>query len=149
MDFSNTLGIRLRHAYLKFHRCAQLALSDSEITADQFVLLNFLLGNTGVMQKDIVELIGSDSSTIGAMVKILEGNSLIKRIRDKNDGRAFCIYLTEKGHQVLLEQNKKVSSLRDTLVKAIPEDNLPIVLEALSSIDNAMSDLLKKYRAPV
>ena len=64
-----TLGIRLRHAYLKFHRCAQLALSDSEITADQFVLLNFLLGNTSVMQKDIVELIGSDSSTIGAVMK--------------------------------------------------------------------------------
>lgn len=139
MDFGNTLGIRLRHAYLKFHRCAQLELAGTGVTADQFVLLSFLAEKDGVMQKTLVELSGSDSSTIAAMTKILEKKELIKRTKDKNDGRAFCISLSEEGRKIQNELSQKVSLLREKLNKSIPENDLQTVLESLEKIERVMS----------
>lgn len=142
MDFGNALRIRLRHAYLKFHRCAQLQLANSGVTTDQFLLLSSLAEEDGLRQKDLVDLSGSDSSTIAAMVKILEKKEMISRVRDVNDGRAFQVYLTEKGRQKQKELIPAVAGLRSTISNAIPKKDQEVVLKALSQIDSLMSEIL-------
>ena len=143
MDFGDTLRLRLRHAYLKFHRCAQLQLANSGVTADQFILLCFLAESDGLIQKDLVELSGSDSSTIAAMVKILEKKGLISKVRDASDGRAFQIRLTAKGKKKQLQLTPKVKDLRNSLSDAISPDDQEAVLRALEQIDLVMSKTLK------
>ena len=143
MDFGDTLRLRLRHAYLKFHRCAQLQLADSGVTADQFILLCFLAEHDGLKQKDLVELSGSDSSTIAAMVKILEKKGYISKVRDKSDGRAFQVRLTAKGKKKQQELTPKVKDLRDSLSAAISPEDQNAVLRALEQIDTVMSKTMK------
>ena len=67
--------MRLRVAYLTFHRRAQAHLSQFGLTADQFVVLSLLAEGDGLRQRELVERTGSDSSTIGAMMKLLEVRS--------------------------------------------------------------------------
>ena len=100
MVFRDTLGMRLRGAYLTFHRMANAHFEPFGVTADQFVALTLLAGTDGVTQRELVDLAFSDRNTIGEMLARLEKKRLIRRERHPRDGRARCVFLTDKGRKV-------------------------------------------------
>jgi MarR family transcriptional regulator, organic hydroperoxide resistance regulator len=100
MGFRDTLGMRLRGAYLTFHRMANAHFEPFGVTADQFVVLTLLAEADGVTQREVVEQASSDPNTIGEMLTRLERKKLIRRERHPRDGRARCVYLTAKGRKV-------------------------------------------------
>src|SRR5262245_42338389 len=95
--FRNTLGMRLRGAYLTFHRMANAHFEPLGVTADQFVVLTLLAEEEGLTQREIVARAYSDPNTIGEMLTRLEGKKLVRRERHPADGRARVVLLTPKG----------------------------------------------------
>jgi DNA-binding MarR family transcriptional regulator len=95
--FRDTLGMRLRGAYLTFHRMANAHFEPLGVTADQFVILTLLAHEKGLTQREIVARAYSDPNTIGEMLSRLEGKRLVRRERHPRDGRARVVSLTVKG----------------------------------------------------
>src|SRR5262249_8110945 len=95
--FRHTLGMRLRGAYLTFHRMANAHFEPLGATADQFVVLTLLAEEEGLTQREIVARAYSDPNTIGEMLTRLEGKKLVRRQRHPTDGRARIVLLTPKG----------------------------------------------------
>jgi DNA-binding MarR family transcriptional regulator len=95
--FRDTLGMRLRGAYLRFHRMANAHFEPLGVTADQFVVLTLLAEEDGLTQREIVDRAHSDPNTIGEMLTRLEGKKLVRRERHPKDGRARIVLLTPKG----------------------------------------------------
>ena len=95
--FRDTLGMRLRGAYLTFHRMANAHFEPLGVTADQFVVLTLLAEEEGLTQREIVARAYSDPNTIGEMLTRLEGKKLVRRERHPTDGRARVVFLTPKG----------------------------------------------------
>src|SRR5215468_6932022 len=91
--------MRLRGAYLTFHRMANAFFEKLGVTADQFVVLTLLAEADGVTQRDLVEQAFSDANTIGEMLTRLEKKRLVRRERHPKDGRARCIFLTPGGRK--------------------------------------------------
>jgi DNA-binding MarR family transcriptional regulator len=91
--------MRLRGAYLPFHRLANAHFEPFGVTADQFVVLTLLADRDGVTQRELVEQAFSDANTIGEMLARLEKKQLVRRERHPKDGRARCILLTPKGRK--------------------------------------------------
>jgi MarR family transcriptional regulator for hemolysin len=100
MVFRDTLGMRLRGAYLTFHRTANAHFEPFGVTADQFVVLTLLAEADGVTQRALVDLAFSDPNTIGEMLTRLEKKRFIRRERHPRDRRARCVFLTDKGRKV-------------------------------------------------
>jgi MarR family transcriptional regulator for hemolysin len=100
MVFRDTLGMRLRGAYLSFHRMANAHFEPFGVTADQFVVMTLLAETDGVTQRELVDLAFSDANTIGEMLTRLEKKRFIRRERHPRDGRARCVFLTDKGRKV-------------------------------------------------
>jgi DNA-binding MarR family transcriptional regulator len=100
MDFRKTLGMRLRGAYLTLHRCLNLTLRESGMTADQFVVLSLVAEEGGLTQGEIAERCASDPSTVGALLRLLEDKGLVTRRRHPEDGRARSIDLTPEGREL-------------------------------------------------
>src|SRR5262245_25963635 len=98
--FRNTLGMRLRGAYLTFHRMANAHFEPLGVTADQFVVLTLLAEEEGLTQREIVARAYSDPNTIGEMLTRLEGKKLVRRERHPTDGRARIVLLTPKGREL-------------------------------------------------
>lgn len=98
--FQDTLGMRLRGAYLTFHRMANAHFEPFGVTADQFVVLTLLAEQDGVTQRDLVEQAFSDANTIGEMLTRLEKKQFIHRERHPKDGRARCVFLTPRGRKL-------------------------------------------------
>lgn len=106
--FVETLAMRLRGAYLTFHRLANAHFEQAGMTADQFVALRILAEEPGLTQRDVVDRACSDPNTIGAILKRLEEKGLIRREHHPHDGRAWCVFLTPQGKK--LQRQLDVSS---------------------------------------
>jgi DNA-binding MarR family transcriptional regulator len=89
--------MRLRGAYLTFHRMANAHFEQLGVTADQFVVLTLLAEEDGVTQRDLVAQAFSDANTIGEMLARLEKKQLVRRERHPRDARARCVFLTPRG----------------------------------------------------
>jgi MarR family transcriptional regulator for hemolysin len=92
--------MRLRGAYLTFHRMANAHFEPFGVTADQFVVLTLLAEADGVTQREVVDQAFSDANTIGEMLTRLEKKRLVRRERHPQDGRARCIFLTPRGRKL-------------------------------------------------
>lgn len=102
--FAESFGVRLRRAYLSLHRRANAELSQQfGVTADQFVVLSLLAERDGVSQREICSRCYSDPSTIGALVRRMEGRGWVWRETDPRDGRARQVHLTDAGRQLQQE----------------------------------------------
>ena len=88
----------LRSAYLALHRQTKDCSARDGVAADQFVLLAALAEGDAVTQQELVRRVGSDPSTLRAMLLLLEGRGLVARGCHPADGRARCF-----GRQELFE----------------------------------------------
>src|SRR5262245_59071943 len=89
--------MRLRGAYLTFHRRANAHFEASGLTADQFVVLTVVAEEEGLTQREVVDRAYSDPNTIGAILTRLEAKGLVRRRPHPRDGRARCVHLTAAG----------------------------------------------------
>src|SRR5262245_66373388 len=92
--------MRLRGAYLTFHRMANAHFGQFGVTADQFVVLTLLAEEDGVTQRDVVGQAFSDANTIGEMLRRLEKKQFVRRKPHPKDGRARCVVLTPRGRKM-------------------------------------------------
>src|SRR3990172_4597824 len=90
----------LRKAYLLFHRRANGRLLKHGVTADQFVVLDVVAKEPGIMQITIAERTASDPNSITVLLRLLEQRGLIRRQAHASDGRARCVFLTAEGRRM-------------------------------------------------
>ncbi len=151
MAFRESLGMRLRGAYLSMHRSFQAHCAGFGVTADQFVVLSLLAEEDGIIQKELVRRTYSDANTIAALVGLLEEKGLVRRVRPAHDGRARCVYLTPKGRRLQRELAGSAEALHRQLREAMSPADMPTLLRCLQSIAEVMAQPreLKKSRVPV
>ena len=97
MTSAREVARALRGAYLALHRQTNACFAADRVTADQFVLLAALADEDAVTQQELVRRVGSDPSTVRAMLLLLEHRGLVAREHHPADGRARCVTLTAKG----------------------------------------------------
>jgi DNA-binding MarR family transcriptional regulator len=139
MAFRDTLGMRLRTAYLTMHRRFNALFADHEVTADQFVLLTLLAEEDGITQRELARRCGSDANTITAMLNRLQRLELIERRTHATDGRAWCVALTDTGRQLQARLEKHSSALHRRLNDQFTEEERAQLLDALGRIAEGMA----------
>jgi DNA-binding MarR family transcriptional regulator len=122
--------MRLRGAYLTFHRMANAYFEQFGVTADQFVVLTLLADEDGVTQRDLAAQAFSDANTIGEMLTRLEKKQFVRRERHPQDGRARCVFLTPRGRKM----QKQLWDGWEGRLQEVDNAFRPEELEALKSI---------------
>ena len=139
MKTGHELAMTLRAAYLALHRQTDACLAKGGVTADQFVLLATLAQADAVTQQELVRRVGSDPSTMRAMLLLLEGRGLVARERHPDDGRARCVTLTDKGRRLFKKLWTRSEPLRARLLDAFRPDELIALVELLGRIAEVMA----------
>ena len=140
--FQATLGMRLRGAYLTFHRLANAHFEPLGVTADQFVVLTLLAEEDGVTQRDLVEQAFSDANTIGEMLARLETKQLVRREPHPQDGRARCVFLTPRGRKT----QKQLWESWKCHLRAVDNAFRPEELELLKRLLGRIPDVVAALR---
>jgi len=131
-----SLAMLLRGAYLTMHRRAQAIYATVGATADQAVALALLASEDGLTQNELVDRTYSDPSTVAALLRLIESQGYIRRVRDERDGRAKRVYLTAAGrrrHRQLAHLRRK---RRAPLEESLAPGQLETLMDALERILN-------------
>src|SRR5262245_31697494 len=131
--------MRLRGAYLTFHRMANAHFEQFGVTADQFVVLTFLAEEDGVTQRELVEQAFSDANTIGEMLARLEKKQLVRREPHPQDGRARCVFLTPRGRKMQVRLWENWEGHLQAVDNAFRPEELEVLKRLLGHIPDAVA----------
>ena len=139
MTSGREIARALRAAYLALHRQTNDCFAKNGVTADQFVMLSALADADSVTQQELVRRVGSDPSTVRAILVLLEGRGLVARERHPADGRARCVTLTPKGRRVFRKLWTKSEPLRARLVGEFRPDEVAALVANLRRVAEVMA----------
>lgn len=97
-------------------------------------ILNHLLRQEGLSQKELADLCYMDVTTLSRTLDHMERAGLLLRQRDPDCRRAFQIVLTDKGRRVAQQVREIFSSLDDRLLSALAPEEAELVTAALKKI---------------
>jgi DNA-binding MarR family transcriptional regulator len=139
MTSGRKIARALRAAYLALHRQTNECFVRDGVTADQFVLLAALAEADAVTQQQLVRRVGSDPSTVRAMLLLLEGRGLVVRERHPADGRARCVTMTARGRQLFSKLWTRSEPLRVRLLAAFRPDEVAALVKLLRRVAEVMA----------
>lgn len=114
-----------------------------EITPEQFLILDLLIENGELYQRQISEITLKDRGNVSRIIKILEDKELITKIEAANGRRIYKIIVTEKGKILRDKILPTTLEIRKILTKDISEEELSAALETLKKIYRNARDLVQ------
>ncbi len=120
------------------HRAGQCAgdvfiqqVKSAGVTPRQFIVLSTVAQNEGLNQTDLVVRTGIDRSTLADIVRRMLNKGLISRTRKLHDARAYAVYITDKGREVLLEATPGAFDADQKILKALSPEQRESFLDTL------------------
>jgi DNA-binding MarR family transcriptional regulator len=128
------------------------SLADS-VTLRQSVVLAAIAEQEGQSQTALVQATGVDRSTLAEMISRMEKRGLVRRVADKDDGRAKSVSLTDAGREALAEALPVMRTVDQALMDILPRnrrksfrDTLEIIVERAVEAETAEMERLKAAR---
>lgn len=114
-------------------------LKKYNIGSGQIMFLLELYYCDGVRQEELSTLLNIDgANTTRAIAKLVEEGYVLRQ-PDKEDGRAYRIYLTEKAHQIKPELFALLQSWDEKLLSALNQDERDTFIRLLKKIGHVAS----------
>lgn len=110
-----------------------------EITPEQFVMLDAIIKNEKIYQRQLGELLGKDRPNIARLISILEKKELIKKSIDSNGRQINRITITKKGEELRNKILPEISKIRQSYLNDINENELIECYKTLNKIKNNIS----------
>jgi DNA-binding MarR family transcriptional regulator len=118
-DLSRRAGFLLVQLGTHRHRRFAERLSAFELHPRHFGMLSQLAVNEGQSQQALSSALGIHRSAIVALVDELEHRGLAERRRDPTDRRAYTLYLTSAGRELLTELERVADEDEAELLSAL------------------------------
>ena len=111
-----------------------LAEHETDITADQWIILNLLAEHAPLSQFELAEKSFKDAPTITRMLDLMIKKELVERLPDPDDRRRFKIVLTEKGIQKHSATLPLVREIRSIGYENLSDEDLNQLMRIMDTI---------------
>jgi len=116
--------------------------SETKLTIEQFGLLFAISNNEeDVVQQDMANFFGKDKSSILRLIDTLEEKELIQRIIDSQDRRKKCLFVTDKGSEVIKQYLDIEFSLLDELQMGLTKSDMDTFYKVVQTIQKNAKEL--------
>ncbi|WP_037284218.1 MarR family winged helix-turn-helix transcriptional regulator [Saccharibacillus sacchari] len=110
-------------------------LRELNLYVGQDNLLSRLWTSDGITQMQLCEHLKCEPPTVTNMVKSLEQNGFILRVRDKKDGRVMRIYLTDEGKKLEKPVRSRWKQQQEKLLNSISDEERLIMKDLLQRME--------------
>jgi MarR family transcriptional regulator, organic hydroperoxide resistance regulator len=107
-------------------------LEDLDMTYPQYLVMLLLWEKGAMTVKELGKRLFLDSGTLTPMLKRMEGNGIIQRIRSLEDERSVIISLTKKGDELRMKAECIPSQLIENM--SINKNELALLNETLTEL---------------
>jgi len=111
--------------------------------AEGFALLN-IKSDEGTPATKIGPLMGLEARSITRILKRLEEEGMINRVKDQKDGRSVNIYLSQEGQQKKQIAADVVISFNSHVRELIPESKLDVFFEVMEMINQVVESEVQR-----
>lgn len=135
LTLDNQLCFALYSTSLAMTQAYKPLLEPLGLTYTQYTIMLILWEQDGVTLKFIAERLGQKSGSLTPVIKRMESEGLVKRIRGKDDDRALNIALTDAG---------KTLRVRGLEVNRCLAESCGISLQEMETLKNTLLELKKR-----
>ena len=115
----------------------------SEITPEEFAVLDTVSCHKGFCQRDLAKLILRDRANTGRVLDSLEKKGFIKRSNDtKNNRLVRIVNITPSGEVILKELTLRFQPIHEKMCKIFSEEDLLILRASLKKVREAISQIV-------
>ncbi len=116
---------------------------DFEITPEQFIILDTIVRNEKIYQRQLGEILGKDRANVTRIINILENKDLVKKIIDSNGRKINRIIISEKGKNLRNKILPVISKIRESYLNDIEIEEIATCKAILEKIKNNISQNIK------
>lgn len=109
------------------------------LSASQHSIISTLSHTDGLPLTEIGRQVFLEKPAITGLVDRLENDGLVSRRRSSTDRRVINLYLTPKGHDILVDMNRIALEVDRQLVQVLSEEELAIFISLTTRIWSAAS----------
>ncbi len=114
-----------------------------DITPEQYLILELLIDNDEMYQRQIAEITHKDRANVARIIKILKDKGLIEKIPQARGRKIYKIVVTEKGKKVKDEIYPTIIELRKILYANISKEDLITTFNTIQKIYENAKDKVK------
>jgi DNA-binding MarR family transcriptional regulator len=115
-DASRQTGFLLQRAHRRLRLAHSEALRHLDLGIAHVAVLGLLAERGDLSQRQLIELMDADKSTMVYLVDQLEKQGLAERRDNPEDRRAYAVHLTELGKRRLAEAGEIVRGVEDSML---------------------------------
>jgi DNA-binding MarR family transcriptional regulator len=130
--------------YQKSRRLSEKTLRPLRITFPQFGALLRLSFQDNITQKELSNIMDTDTTTIMVICDSLEKKNLLNRMKDPSDRRVNRLVLTEKGIDVVSKAYPLMMKRYEFFVESISKEELETITPILEKLYLAIKNQYKK-----
>lgn len=104
------------------------------VTRPQWQVLSVLLRHEGIKQGGLAELLEVEPITAGRMIDRMQDGGLVERRADPADRRAWRLYLTDKGHEIVGRLQPLATETSDEALSGVSETEQADLLRMLDKM---------------
>ena len=133
-DLDQHLGYALRRAQVAAFDAFHRATAGARITPPRYTALVILHANPGITQSTLGEVLGCARSGAMMLTDWLEERGLAERRHRPDDGRAWGLYLTQKGERTLETLRRRVRAQDQRLAARLTKPEQRQLLQMLEKL---------------
>ena len=118
----------------------------SEITPEEFAVLDTLYCNKGLCQRDLAKLILRDRANTGRVLDSLEKKGFVRRVNDvKNKRLVRRADITDEGIEILRNLTLRFQPIHERLCKIFSSEDIAILRTSLKKMRDAISQIVDMH----
>lgn len=120
--------------HLKTRKFTEKQVKQLNMTYPQLGALMALIRKDNITQRELAELLETDTTTAMVLCDSLEKKGWLMRTRDRNDRRVNRLIMTDKGKDIYAQAMSLIMAGYEYVFKRAPSDELSKVLPFLEKI---------------
>lgn len=131
---NNTLHYLLMANHMSLHKRLFASVKDTGLTHGQPKILDYLKDHNGAVQKEIASSCHIEPASLTSILNGMERKGLIIRKIQDDNRRAFSIFLTEKGKELMERVDFEFQKIDDKCLSGFSEEEKITLNEYLERI---------------
>ena len=150
MERQETIGFQIRTLSVGIKRAVDASKSrsgDSHCTGTHGWVIGYLYENRhkDVYQRDMEKQFSVRRSTMTEILKLMEKNGLVERIKDENDARLKKIKLTETALKIHEKHEKDIANFENYIRQGISDQEMKTFFEIIGKISENVQKAEKEH----
>tara|TARA_Y100001936_G_scaffold253702_1_gene320216 strand:- start:22174 stop:22650 length:477 start_codon:yes stop_codon:yes gene_type:complete len=140
LDPNESAGYLVRNTNLAVGKALRRNLSKYGMTLGQYYFMRTLWIEEGLSQRELSKRVGTTEPTTASVLRLLEKNGHVRRVRNRRDRRTINIFPTQKGRNLKNELLRMATNINDIATSGLTTEEI----ETLKRLMRAMKQNLDR-----